>query len=352
MKLEETRGKINQMDAELLRVLNKRMQLVLRTKRFKEKIVDENREKQVLQNAKNNALPLVRDQFAEQLFGEIMQEAKNLQSRDLKLIGFQGEEGAYSESAVAKVFPQALAIPCLEFEDVFEEVEDGSLDCGVVPVENSIEGGVNAVNDLLIKKNLFIIGEVILPIHHCLLSLPETDYREISVVYSHPQALGQCRAFISRNNFEPRPFYDTAGAAAMLAREKPRGAAVIASELAAHKHGLEVLKQNIEDHASNTTRFVVISREKAKQQGGKCSIAFSTLHRAGALFSVLKSFSELGINLTRIESRPIRQEPGKFAFLLDFQGSESGDEVQKALQEVEKQTEWLKFLGCYKEALA
>ena len=193
------------------------------------------------------------------------------------------------------------------------------------------------------------------PVHHCLLALPETDYRDIKVVYSHPQALAQCRGVIARNKLEPRPYYDTAGAAMMLANERPKAAAAIASRLCAGIYGLEILKDSIEDHESNNTRFIVLAKGGAAPDGAKgdkCSIIFSTAHKAGALYGVLKIFSDAGVNLTRIESRPIRKDPGNFAFLLDFQGSESDGKVAEMLSKVEKEARMYKFLGCYKEARA
>ena len=268
------------------------------------------------------------------------------------MVGFQGEHGAFGEMAVAAFDKSAVPVPCLEFADVFEAVENGQLDLGIVPVENSLEGSVNAVNDLLIEtaeSDLQIIGEINLPIHHCLLAIPDTDYREIKVVYSHPQALGQCRNFLARNKLEARPYYDTAGAAAMIANERPKAAAVIASRLCAEIYGLEVLKENVEDHSSNSTRFVVLSKQKNNDVGNKCSIAFTTPHKAGALFAVLKVFSDAGINLTRIESRPIRGEHGKFAFLLDLQGSERDSGVAEALKLAKERTEMFRMLGCYTE---
>jgi prephenate dehydratase/chorismate mutase/prephenate dehydratase len=219
------------------------------------------------------------------------------------------------------------------------------------------------VNDLLVETDLRIAGEINVPVHHCLLALPETDYRDIKVVYSHPQALAQCRGFIARNKLEPRPYYDTAGAAMMLSNERPKAAAAIAGRLCAEIYDLEVLKDDIEDHESNSTRFIVLARKEGDGEtarggaagaknaaaGDKCSIVFSTAHKAGALYNILRIFSDAGINLTRIESRPIRKDPGKFAFLLDFQGSDSDGKVSGVLEKIGKEARTFKFLGCYKE---
>jgi prephenate dehydratase/chorismate mutase/prephenate dehydratase len=350
MDLEELRVRLDRIDAEVLKLLNARMEMGLRTRKLKPGAADPKREEEVLENARKNSGTLLRPEFCEKLFREIVAESRSLQEKNMVLAAFQGERGAYGESAARAYCPSAVPISCAEFADVFSGVEKGQLDLGVVPVENSLEGAVTQVNDLLVETSLSIAGEVNIPVHHCLLALPETDYREIKVVYSHPQALAQCRGFISRNRLEPRPYYDTAGAALMLSSGRPKAAAVIASSLCARLYGLEVLKENIEDHESNSTRFLVLSREPAAGKGNKCSVIFSTAHKAGALFSVLRAFSEAKINLTRIESRPIRNEPRKYAFLLDFQGNPSDPAVAGALEKVRKETTMYKFLGCYKEA--
>jgi len=236
MDLKETRKNIDKIDSELLKLVSKRMELALRAKKLRNgaegngnvenvgngtvsTTSDEERENEIISNARKQSIGLVAPEFSEKLFRELIDEAKRVQGKNLKLIGFQGEHGAFGEIAVNETGNGAVPIPCLEFADVFEAVENGQLDSGIVPIENSLEGSVNAVNDLLIETDLQIVGEMNIPIHHCLLALPETDYREVKVVYSHPQALGQCRNFLLRNKFEARPYYDTAGAAAMLAND-------------------------------------------------------------------------------------------------------------------------------------
>jgi prephenate dehydratase/chorismate mutase/prephenate dehydratase len=304
----------------------------------------------VLRNVTGKASPLLEKPFILYLYEKIISESKELQHRGLKLVGFQGEHGAWSEIAVHTLGKEMVPIPCVEFSDVFAGVTNHQFEFGLVPIENSIEGSVTEVNDLLVETELNIVGEAVIPIHHNLLALPGTTNQEIRAVYSHPQALGQCRAFLTRNKFEPRPYYDTAGAARWLAHEQQRSAAVIASRLAAELHGLEILKENIEDHAQNATRFVLLSSQPRTGPANKCTIAFSTEHRVGALYDVLKIFAESKINLSRIESRPIRKNPGAFAFLLDFQGSPDNPAVQQTLQRVQATTIMFKNLGFYPEA--
>lgn len=347
--LGKMRKRIDSIDLEIVKMLNERMEATVRVRKLKASVEDQAREKQVLENVRRHSHNLVAPEFSEKLFREIMGESKKLQSGSLRLIGFQGEHGAYSESAAMAYEKSGTPIPCSEFADVFEGVKSGQLDLGMVPVENSLEGAIAQVNDLLIETDLKITGEISIPIHHNLLALPETDYREIKTVYSHPQALAQCRGFISRNKLEPRPFYDTAGAAKMLSEQRLKGAAVIASSLCAELYNLEVIKENIEDHESNSTRFLVLSKEEGKGAGNKCSIIFSTKHESGALFRMLKIFSDADLNLTRIESRKVRDDSRKYAFMLDFQGSVKDEKVKSALEKVEKESAFYKFMGCYKE---
>lgn len=348
--INKIRKKINFIDHEIIKMLNQRMESVVRLKKLKTEITDEQREKEVIQNISNFSYNLITPQFTKKLFTEIINESKRIQAQDLKLIGFQGEHGAYSEIAATTFQKEYIPIPCIEFKEVFEQVSNGQLQFGIVPVENSLEGMITQVNKLLIETDLKIVGEVILPIHHHLLALPETNYRDIKTVYSHPQVLAQCSGFITRNKLEPRPFYDTAGAAKMLSEQKLERVGVIASDICAEIYNLEIIKDNIEDDKTNSTRFVILSKEFSKEKGDKCSIFFSVKHEAGALFRILKVFSDNKINLTRIESLRMRSDPNNYTFILDFQGSDKDERIQKTLGEIKKQTEKYKFMGCYKEA--
>ena len=249
--------------------------------------------------------------------------------------------------AARQLVPDGAYIPCLEFIDVFRGVEDGYFDLGVVPVENSLEGAVTQVNDLLTTTDLKVIGEIKVTVSHCLLATEATDYREIRQVFSHPQALAQCRNFLMRNKLEPRPYYDTAGAAKMLARENPRAAAAIASSLCAELYDLEIIKAGIEDGPSNSTRFLLLAREPHPDNGDKTSIIFTVPHEAGRLYAVLKLFADAKVNLTRIASMPLRSDPGNYSFFLDFEGSDRHEKVAAVLKKMEDLTKWMKYLGSY-----
>jgi prephenate dehydratase/chorismate mutase len=352
MDLKEIRKSIDATDYEIVKLLNRRMEYALRLKRLKRAVAEPSREDEVLSHVLSYSHNVVEPDFVEQLYKAIMGESRRIQEKGLRLVGFQGEHGAYSEVAAYSYGPSLVPIPCPSFHEVFREVESGQLDCGIVPVENSLEGAVNEVNDLLVGTHLRIIGEATIPIRHSLLALPEQDYRDLRTVYSHPQALGQCRGFIGRHKLEARPFYDTAGAAIMLREQKPPATAVIASKLCAELYHLEILKENIEDSDSNKTRFVILSREAGPQDGDKCSIIFSVTHRPGGLFSVLKILSNGSINMTRIESRPLRNDPGSYAFFVDLEGSDKDARVASALEAIQASSTSYKFLGCYKEGKA
>lgn len=353
--LPQIRKRIDQIDLEMLRLLEERLELALRTKRLKSTVRDQNREAQVLDQIIHSAgrRMLVRPDFVKKLYASIFQESRQAQEQERRLIGFQGEHGAYSEVAARYFDPDLVAIPCPEFFDVFSGVESENLDFGIVPVENSLGGAVTPVNELLLKTDLQVVAAVRLRINHCLLALPETDYRDIRVVISHPQALSQCRQFLSRNKLEPRPFYDTAGAARALARDKQERTAVIASALAADLYHLDILKDNIEDKPANFTRFFVLARDRtaapAPGPSSTRAIAFSTAHRAGTLFEVLRVFAQAGLNLTRIESLPSPEDPAHFAFFLDFQVGNSGPQVEDILARVKKKAVLFKDYGCFQE---
>jgi prephenate dehydratase/chorismate mutase len=347
MKLEDIRRQIDLIDIRIIKLLNDRMERALMAKKLKNEVEDSAREQQLLAALRENSRGLIAPEFAEQLYTRVLEESKRLQHADFKLAAFQGEHGAYSEVASRVWNKDLVPIPYRSFADVFAAVHEGICELGIVPVENSLGGAVGQVNDLLTKTDLEVVGAVELPVHHCLLAVPGTDHREIRAVYSHAQALAQCRHFLKRQKLEPKQFYDTAGAAKMLADTNPPASACIASNLAAEFYNLDVIKENIEDLDTNTTRFLVIAKEALPEPGSKCSIVFTTAHKAGCLFGVLELFAKADINLSRIESVP--NEPGSYAFFLDFAGSKNDEKVTEILTSVESMTASYKFLGCYNE---
>ncbi len=350
MKLDEIRRNIDKIDRELLVLLQERMGLALRTKKFKTSVADPRREEDVLSRIDRMSLDLVERTFTRRLLKTIIEEGKRLQEKDRPLVAFQGEHGAFSELAARQLVPDGAHIPCLEFIDVFKGVEQGELDIGVVPVENSLEGAVTPVNDLLTTTKLHVTGEAIITVNHCLLAPTPTRLEDIRVVYSHPQALAQCRNFLARHHMEPHPYYDTAGAAKMLARENPRVTAAIASDLCANLYDLNILKEGIQDGPANSTRFLLISAQPSEERGDKTSVIFVTPHLAGRLYAVLGLFADANINLTRIASMPLRSDPGNYCFFLDFEGSKQDEKVRDVLKQMDELTISLKNLGSYPAA--
>jgi len=349
MDLSDIRKKIDMIDFEILKLLNSRMEYGLRTKKFKRSVTDGKRESEVIEYIQKHSQGLIEPEFCKRLFLQIISETKRLQEESVKLIGFHGEHGAFAEVAARQFDSHLMYISCGEFREIFEAVSAGLLHYGIAAVETTAGGTISDVNQLLMESELQIIGEVKSPIHYSLLALPDTDPREIRVVYSHRQALSQCQGYLAEHDCEGRPYYDAAGAAKMLLRERPKGSAAIASRFAADFYNLAVVAENIEDR-ENITRFLVFSREADERHGNKCSIVFSTEHTAGALFRVLREFADEGINLTRIESMPSRQTLGTYAFFVDFHGSVHDPVVQKAVAEVQKMAPFYRFLGCYPEA--
>jgi len=349
MNLDEIRNNIDQIDAKILKLLNDRMEQALLSKKFKTSIEDTTREEQLLEKVRNSPNTLLDGNLKETLYKTIITWSKKLQGKNHMVIGFQGEHGAYSEEAARHWDQKLVTIPCTTFNDVFAGVDSGMFDYGIVPVENTLGGIVGTVNELLTDTELRIIGAVDMPIHHSLLMHPGTDHREIREVYSHSQALSQCRRFLQRNNLTLVPYYDTAGSAKMISDSKPRGAAAIAGTLAAKLYGLEVLKENIEDSDTNRTRFLVLSKDFEPESGDKCSLTFKTEHKSGTLFGVLELFAKAGINLTRIESIP--GDPGSYSFLLDFTGSDKDKKIQDIIEKAKEITTDCKLLGCYSEII-
>lgn len=267
-------------------------------------------------------------------------------------VAFQGERGAYGEMAALQYFPGATPVPLKSFADVFEAAEKKRVAYAVIPVENSIEGSVGEVYDLLLLTNLKAVGEVYQRVHHCLIANTNTKISQIKSVYSHPQALGQCRGYLRRKKIEPLPAYDTAGAVKMIKERKLLDSAAIASRRAAELYDMKILAQDIEDRKNNYTRFLVLAPKTGNKSGSdyKTSIIFSIRHVPGALFGILGEFALRGINLTKIESRPTKETPWEYNFYVDFEGHYGDSSVKKAFAQIRPKMSHLKVLGSYKKA--
>ena len=269
-------------------------------------------------------------------------------SGDVK-VAFQGELGAYSESAVYTYFGKtAQPIPCKQFSDVFKCVKSQSADYGMIPIENSIEGSVTPVYDLFLESNLKVCGEVIIKIVHCLITNPGIKFDAIKAIYSHPQAIGQCRNYLERLNLEMISTYDTAGSVKMIKDQQMIDAGAIASERAAEIYEMDIVLSDIADTPNNYTRFFALSDTDAQPSGNdKTSVIFSTKHVPGALYNVLNELAKRNINLTKIESRPTKKKPWEYNFYLDFEGHHNESMCSEALEGLATQTQFVKILGSY-----
>ena len=267
-------------------------------------------------------------------------------------VAFQGERGAYSESAVYTFFGNDAEVkPCRDLTEVFESVDKQDVPVGVVPVENSLEGSVNQAYDLFLTHNLKVSGEVIIRISHCLIANSSTSLEAVRTVYSHPQALAQCRSFLERLGSDLIPTYDTAGSVKMLREKGLKDAAAVASEKAAEIYGMKILVKEIEDIPTNYTRFFVISKNDSPSTGkDKTSIIFAAAHTPGSLYHALGEFAKRNINLTKIESRPTKQKAWEYNFYLDFEGHRTEENCTAALKALEKSGAFLKILGSYPKA--
>jgi prephenate dehydratase len=267
-------------------------------------------------------------------------------------VAFQGESGAFSEDAAAKLFASRTDFsPCIRLKEVFELVSKDKVEFGVVPLENSQAGSINETYDLLLAYPLNVFSEVILRVSHYLMALPGQKLADITTVYSHPQALAQCDEFLGKVNVEAMPIYDTAGSAKMIKEKQLKNCAAIASKRAADIYGLEILVPRIETSANNYTKFVAISKQKAQPaQINKTSLVFATEHKPGSLYRILGIFATRNINLTKLESRPSRSKPWEYVFYADFQGHIDGAVYREALTELQRETTFVRILGSYPQA--
>jgi prephenate dehydratase len=242
--------------------------------------------------------------------------------------------------------------PCETFTAIFESVSRGGANYCLVPIENTLAGSVYENFDLLLANNLHIVAEVSLRIVHNLIALPGTTRKDVRQVYSHPVALAQCGRFFAKNpQVERITFYDTAGSVKMLAERRPPGAAAIASRIAAEVYHARILATHLEDHRENYTRFFLLSKTaRVSRKANKVSIVFSTRNLPGALYKCLSVFALRDIDLTKLESRPLRGRPWEYFFYIDFVGNVKEDRCKKALAHLSEVANFLRVLGCYESA--
>src|SRR5947207_3678526 len=263
-------------------------------------------------------------------------------------LAYQGEPGAYSEAAALVYGGQHVeTMPCKTFDEVFESVVKKRATHGVVPLENSIGGTIHRNYDLLLEHELMITGEVELDVVHCLQALPGTKIGDVKVVYSHPQALAQCERYLKDLGVTVEAVYDTAGGAKLIAEQKLKNAAALASRRAAEVFGLEVLQEAVQDYEYNITRFAIIGGVAAPD-ADKTTIVFALPSTPGALFKALSVFALRDINLTKLESRPIRGRPWEYLFYVEIEARRDDMACSRALMHLAEFAKWTRVLGTYK----
>jgi len=274
-------------------------------------------------------------------------------------VAFQGEPGAFSQQAVRQLFGDAALIsPCERFSEVFSSLVSKKADAAVIPIENTLHGSVHENYDHLLEYEVRITGETSVRILHNLIAMPGVPFRNIRRVYSHPVALNQCLDFFKKNpQVEKVPFYDTAGSVKMISEQKLSDAAAIASAIAADIYGAHIVRRSIEDDRRNFTRFFLLRRAGERPRGGasaagpwKTSLVFTTRNTPGALFRSISAFALRDLNLTKIESRPLRGKPWEYLFYVDFAGREDDPVVKNALSHLRELADFLRVLGSYPAA--
>jgi chorismate mutase/prephenate dehydratase len=267
-------------------------------------------------------------------------------------VAFQGERGSYSHEACERRFGSQVAVkPYRSLREVFHAVEIAQETFGVVPIENSYEGSINETYDLLATTTLKVCGEIQVRVRHCLIARPGTRASDIAAVYSHPQALAQCAGYLRTHKLEAVPTYDTAGSVKLIKTMRSKKIAAIASRRAAELYGMQIIAEGIEDSDVNYTRFLVLGKKIARRSGNdKTSIIFGVEHKPGSLHRALTALSKRGINLTKIQSRPVKDTPWQYNFYVDFHGHMRDKLCQEALRDLRERATFAKILGSYPNA--
>jgi len=350
---EELRQQINALDQDLVTLLNRRQTLAQAIGRIKnrqgQRTLDFQREEEVLAHLMRlNPGPLS-PAALKNIFREIISASRQIQSP--LSVAFLGPEATFSHLAALKKFGGSTRFgPLLSIHEVFAEVEKGNYDYGVVPIENSTEGVVNDTLDHFVETSLQICGELFLEVSHDLVS-KSGQSQDIEVIYSHPQAYGQCRRWLAGHLPEvPNIEVASTGVAAQKAAKNPNAAA-IASAAAASLYDLRVVERRIEDHPGNVTHFFVIGPDSPGPTGtDKTSIIFAVDNIPGALYKTLQPLADRGINMTRIVSRPAKSEAWRYLFFLDLDGHQEDPEVREALREIETLSAHFQLLGSFPRA--
>ncbi len=370
--LNEIRKTIDRLDTSIVKALGERQRIVRQVLSDKlersDEIRDPDREEELLKKIRQlGAEEGIDPYFLEQLFREIIQHSVRYQTNVLVdhqndsaeaesiKVAYQGTDGAFSHQAAIRHFGERYDhVECVgytRFIQAAEAVENGDVDVAILPIENTTAGSINDTYDILAEKELYIIGEEVLRIIHCLMAPEQVSISNIRRVLSHPQAIAQCSHFLaglSRCHVES--YFDTAMAARKVAEDGDLSQAAIGSAYAAEIYGLEVLKRDLANQSENFTRFVVVSPEPVvcdPQLNCKTSVIFATVDEKGALLKCLNILGDHGVNMTKLESRPRLGHPWQSLFYLDIEGNKNTPQIADALKQLKKQAQYLKILGSF-----
>lgn len=353
-KLAELRLRIDELDEQLQSLMNQRGRLAMEVAAAKQAMGESNyyrpaREAEVLRKVMARNQGPLPDATLVRLFRELMSACLALEG-PLR-VAYLGPAGTYTEAAVYKHFGHAIMpLPLTGIAEVFREVEADRAHFGVVPVENSTEGMVNHTLDMLARSSLLICGEVVQAIHHCLLG--RGDLTQVQEVRAHAQSLAQCRQWLARTLPQAHQVAVSSNAEAARQAAELSHVAAIAGRIAAETYQLAMLAENIEDDPENTTRFLVIGKQKIGSTGqDKTSLMLATQNKPGALHRLLAPFAEQGVSMTRIESRPSRRSPWDYNFFVDFEGHAEDARIQTLLRAVADEAMIFKVLGSYPQAV-
>jgi chorismate mutase/prephenate dehydratase len=352
MNLDELRKQVDNVDKELIKLISHRVRLAEQIGEIKHalgrQVLDKKREEEVLTSIRR----MVRQEGLseleiEEIFRQIIVTSRDHQQR-IEVV-FQGATGAYSEEAAFRHFgAKAQTRACETLDEVFQTVEKDEAEFGIVPIENSLEGSISRTYELILDSSLMVCSELEVKIAHCLIASPGATLDSIKRIYSHPQALGQCQKFLKHLNCELIPTYDTAGSVKMIKEKNIANGAAIASLRASEIYNMKVLARDIQDNTHNYTRFFVLSKQDTPPSGNdKTSIVFSVKHKPGALYNFLKDLTDSKLNMTKIESRPTRQQPWDYNFYLDFEGHRKDKKVVDAIARLAESALFIKVLGSY-----
>ena len=383
-KLDVLRGNIDEIDHQNVHLFERRMAVTRAVGEYKQEIgmpvLDAARERDViakkLNMLTNKELQADVVLLYETIMGISRRQQRNLVAEGLEnpnftkivtdiahartsvqnpRVVYQGEPGAYSEMASIRFFGDSVQAKGLEqFEDVFQALKNGEADYGVLPIENSSTGAIRQIYDLMTQYDCFVVGETTVAIQHCLMALPGASLDSIQTVYSHEQGLFQCEAYLNKHpKWNRVPQADTAGSANMVAKSGDPSKAAICSKRSAELYGLEILAEAINSNVNNTTRFVVVSPKMELREGrDKVSTCFCIPHQSGSLHEILTIFAVHGLNMVRLESRPIQGSSWEYMFFLEFTGDVTASGMEGVFRELTQSAEQVRVLGNFASSLS